>query len=219
MAFETDVVFIGEEIIFNNQSQGFTHVSWDFGDGSSSAEISPDHVYSSPGLYSVKLVAYGPDGTTVTTISDINVYEGTNSTVRITVLEYYDQYPVENASVVLYESVEDWEGENNPSQECFTTKLGKCVFEGLKNQKYYVDVWEQNHNNYQLAAEDISFIETQILEPGYIHDFFAYVDYYANKSSIVRAGKKKLVELQEVNPQVTDTRSVKKVSYTKVAIY
>jgi hypothetical protein len=124
----------------------------------------------------------------------IEVVEGINSALRITVLEYYDEYAVEDASVILYESLSDWENEINPTEEVFTTPLGKCVFEGLNYQRYYVDVWEADHDNYNLAAEDVTFIETQPLEPGYIHDFIAYVDYYepGKKAVLTRIGKKKL---------------------------
>jgi hypothetical protein len=41
-----------------------------------------------------------------------------------------------------------------------------------------VDVWEQYHDNYQLAAEDVAWIETQILVAGELNSFIAYVDYY-----------------------------------------
>ncbi len=40
-----------------------TSWSWDFGDGQTSAEQHPSHVYSSPGKYSVALTATGPGGT------------------------------------------------------------------------------------------------------------------------------------------------------------
>ncbi len=50
-------------IIFSNNSIGATSWSWDFGDGSSSTEAEPRHVYPAPGQYRVVLNASGPNGT------------------------------------------------------------------------------------------------------------------------------------------------------------
>lgn len=43
--------------LFNNTSLGGTDFKWDFGDGTSSAEINPSHLYAAAGSYTVKLVA------------------------------------------------------------------------------------------------------------------------------------------------------------------
>lgn len=49
---------IGEEVKFNNtSSEGVTYV-WDFGDGTSSDEKSPTHVYDTEGNYKVKLTTF-----------------------------------------------------------------------------------------------------------------------------------------------------------------
>gem|GEM_PF-3260974 len=50
---ETSVI-IGNEILFNNQSVGFTNFSWVFGDGNISTEQSPSHLYAAPGVYQVE---------------------------------------------------------------------------------------------------------------------------------------------------------------------
>ena len=47
-------------VSFIAQVQGTVNsLLWDFGDGSTSTETNPDHEYSDPGIYSVKLTAYG----------------------------------------------------------------------------------------------------------------------------------------------------------------
>lgn len=43
------------EVTFENLSRNAKRLSWDFGDGKQSSEPSPVHVYTDPGLYSVKL--------------------------------------------------------------------------------------------------------------------------------------------------------------------
>jgi len=45
--------FISESIVPDNV--GDAYYSWDFGDGGSSTDINPTHLYSSPGAYTVKL--------------------------------------------------------------------------------------------------------------------------------------------------------------------
>ena len=47
---------------FTNTSQGYSSVSWDFGDGGSSVLTSPTHVYTTPGIYTVTLSIYGTGG-------------------------------------------------------------------------------------------------------------------------------------------------------------
>ncbi|HLL43962.1 MAG TPA: PKD domain-containing protein, partial [Segetibacter sp.] len=43
--------------VFNNISAGGQQFYWDFGDGATSTEVSPAHVYSAPGTYTIKLRA------------------------------------------------------------------------------------------------------------------------------------------------------------------
>ena len=42
---------------FNNTSLAGQQFYWDFGDGSTSTEISPEHLYSIPGTYNIRLIA------------------------------------------------------------------------------------------------------------------------------------------------------------------
>jgi PKD repeat protein len=53
---------------FTDQSTGnITSRQWDFGDGGTSAEQNPSHVYETPGLFSVILTVIGPAGTNTAT--------------------------------------------------------------------------------------------------------------------------------------------------------
>ncbi len=47
----------GNEVTFTNLSEDFNTLLWDFGDDSVSATISPIHIYSSPGNYTISLSA------------------------------------------------------------------------------------------------------------------------------------------------------------------
>jgi gliding motility-associated-like protein len=48
---------VGVSIPFENLSQGGNLFFWDFGDGNTSNEFEPEHIYESPGTYLVQLVA------------------------------------------------------------------------------------------------------------------------------------------------------------------
>lgn len=223
--YETDIVFVGEEVEFYNTSDDAADYLWQFGDGYTSEFATPVYSYDDPGTYTVTLTAYG-SGDEVSSYSKIlTVVEGINSALRITVLEYEDEYPVEDVSVLIFETLADWEYFENPSQEVFTSALGKCVFEGLNYQRYYIDALKTDpadntitlYDNYDLAADDVAFIETQPLEPGYIHDFIAYVDYFGpgKKTVLTRIGKKKLAAENASQKKAAELRSPKENKFSK----
>ncbi len=58
VADDTEVC-VGDQICFENESTDQSRQEWNFGDGSPvNALLSPCHTYTSPGIYSVKLVVY-----------------------------------------------------------------------------------------------------------------------------------------------------------------
>ncbi|MEW5958146.1 MAG: PKD domain-containing protein, partial [Chloroflexota bacterium] len=50
-------------VTFTNSSVGADSYHWDFGDGESSMEVEPGHLYNQAGVYTVTLQASGPEGT------------------------------------------------------------------------------------------------------------------------------------------------------------
>lgn len=55
-------------VTFTDASTGsITSRSWDFGDGATSLEVSPVHVYTTPGTYTVSLTVAGPGGSNTAT--------------------------------------------------------------------------------------------------------------------------------------------------------
>jgi PKD repeat protein len=59
--------------VFNGSRSGGVSYRWDFGDGSSSAEADPRHVYARVGTYTAKLTVTYADGETQTVTSTVNV--------------------------------------------------------------------------------------------------------------------------------------------------
>ncbi|NNF01363.1 MAG: PKD domain-containing protein, partial [Bacteroidia bacterium] len=50
------------EVFFVNQSSNATTYLWDFGDGITSTEFEPSHIYNVPGFYTITLIAYSQYG-------------------------------------------------------------------------------------------------------------------------------------------------------------
>jgi hypothetical protein len=172
--------WVGEEIAFTNLSTNTAYSEWDMGDGTVSTSFNLVHYYVDPGRYNVSLKAFNKN-------NDINiasfVVDITGSELMVIVKEYFDEYVIEDASVLLYASENDWyeaDFDKAVGGEQFTNSYGECLFEGLSYQKYYVDVYYQLGNegyvNWLLGKDDILWVETQEVSGGWDHTFIAYVE-------------------------------------------
>lgn len=184
---------VGEVVFFFNRSYNATDYEWDFGDGTFSNAYEPSHAYNGSGIFTVILTAYSKSGSIDKSYLDIEVLSPTM--LEIEVLEYYDQYPVSGASVILYPTEIDWNNETNAIVEGFTNASGKVVFTNLQPRVYFVDVWHSTHNNYTLRDEDTGFIMTDRLERNQLNKFIAWVDYTDTKGTTTR-DRKQLVPLK-----------------------
>ena len=63
----------GLTVKFTNTSEGATMYQWEFGDGTSSMDESPEHAYAAGGTYSVKLTVANDDGETASKEGSITV--------------------------------------------------------------------------------------------------------------------------------------------------
>ena len=59
---DTDAGCYPLRVRFTNYSVGGTQYLWDFGDGNTSADRNPIHTFTRPGIFTVRLIAPGPDG-------------------------------------------------------------------------------------------------------------------------------------------------------------
>ena len=59
---------------YNNSTEAHTYM-WEFGDGSVSSEKAPEHTFSAPGEYKIKLTVYGPGGTVEAEDVTVTVYD------------------------------------------------------------------------------------------------------------------------------------------------
>jgi hypothetical protein len=165
---------VGQEVFFINDSQNSQAFEWDFGDGFISNDVNPSHVYTSTGTFEVKLTSFSDNGYEDVASLTINVLVPT--LLVIEVREYYEEYAVADASVILYPTLPDWDGQTNSVAEGYTNSDGVVVFSYLDHFVYYVDAWEKNHDNYGLRSEDAGFVRTPEVMPNKINFFTAWVD-------------------------------------------
>jgi len=191
---EIDRAKVGAEVFFRNTSDNADTYEWDFGDGSyASIDKNPVHIYKVAGTYNVTLTAFSKKGKRSRANMLLRVVEPT--LLVIEVLEYYDVYPVADASVILYSTLKDWDNQQNAIVEGFTDDDGIVVFGDLSPRTYYVDVWEDHHDNWQLREEDPGFIAVEVI-PEKVQWFIAWVDYYSGKGNS-RSEKKPVIRKLE----------------------
>jgi PKD repeat protein len=182
---DTETPVVGQEVFFNNESNNAERFEWDFGDGYTSVEKHPSHVFNATGSYEVSLTAISKNGLESNATMLIEVLIPT--LLEIEVREYFDEYIVPDASVILYPTSTDWDAQTNALSEGFTDKSGIVVFANLDPYVYYVDVWEAEHDNYTLRIDDIGFIRTPEVLPNTINRFVAWVDYVEHGKGTARS--------------------------------
>ena len=192
--FHTDTVTpeVGHTVLFNNDSQNATKFEWDFGDGFTSNQANPEHIYTGTGPVQVTLKVVSKSGLSdqATISMDVNI----PTLLEVEVREYNQDYIVPNADVWLYTSIIDWDQHNNNFVSVGRTDAnGFVVFSGLDPFVYYVDVYEKNYDNQILREDDIGFISTSEIVPNQINRFIAWVDYYATKGSGNRSVARSLI--------------------------
>ena len=203
--FYTDTIDpeVGREVFFTNDSHNATRFEWDFGDGYISNDKNPGHTYTGTGTFEVKLTAISKNG--LDDIASLTLEVMIPTLIEIEVLEYYDEYTVPDASVILYSSLTDWDAQTDIFSEGFTDADGIVVFSNLDPIVYYVDVWEQDHDNYALRDEDAGFVRTPQIIPHKINRFIAWVDYVEHSKGAARGSKnviiRKLERKAETKPQ------------------
>ena len=183
------VVEIEEIVYFTNLSRDADYYEWDFGDGTISTRTNPSHHYGVEGIYTVSLTAFRDERMYDRAYITLEVLMPTM--LEVTVLEYYDEFAVSNASVILYPSLYDWQNETNALVEGFTDDNGVVTFTGLDPVSYWIDVWHTNYNNYKLAGEDEYWIKTLPLEANRLNTFIAYVDEVEPPAKIKGTGVKR----------------------------
>ncbi len=195
--FHTDTIEpeVGQDVFFYNDSHDADRFEWDFGDGYISNDVNPVHRFNATGAFEVKLKAISENNFEDNASIILNVMVPT--LLEIEVVEYFDEYVVPDASIILYPTIVDWDDQTNEIAEGFTDEYGIAVFAGLEPFVHYVDVWEQNHDNYTLAAEDVGFIRTPEIIPHQINRFTAWVDYVEHTKGAAKGTRSAVIKKLE----------------------
>jgi len=72
------------QVTFTNASSNFSTVAWDFGDGGTSTENNPVHIYTAVGSYTVTLTAIAPSGGTDSYHQDITISDPNAELTKLT---------------------------------------------------------------------------------------------------------------------------------------
>ncbi len=134
------ILATNKPVYFVNCSKDAVSFNWDFGDGFSSNQKNPTHVYSQPGTYQVRMTANGYDS--FDSFTDA-VTIGGSTDLNILVMYAGTEDPVSNCQVELYDTEANWQNLINPVSEKLTTgQNGEVVFYGLSSIEYYIDAYK-----------------------------------------------------------------------------
>jgi PKD repeat protein len=191
---------VGQEVFFTSDSRNAVEFEWDFGDGWTSNDENPGHIFTGTGTFEVKLTVWSKNNVEDNAIISINVQIPT--LLEIEVLEYYQELAIPDASVFLYPTLIDWEGQKNVEAEGFTDGDGLVVFSHLGPYVYYVDVYEATHDNYALKLENVDYIRTGEIIPHKINRFTAWVDVVVRTKSGTARDRSYVIKKLERKPDI-----------------
>jgi hypothetical protein len=113
---------------FTSCSQNGVSYSWTFGDGSTSADQNPQHIFAASGTYTVTLTTTGIDGQVNSTSKDLVITDGSNLTVNP---GNYSKFYVTRVQVLNFPITDDagnsWDGPGSQADvyvESFSSGLG-----------------------------------------------------------------------------------------------
>jgi PKD repeat protein len=194
---DSDEWEVGQTVFFYNNSNNGERFEWDFGDGYTSNDRDPVHIFTSTGTYEVTLTAISKSGQSDKTSLTISIMVPT--LLEVEVREYYSEDTIPNASIILYPTLADWDAQTNMVVEGITDQDGIAVFSNLDPGVYYVDVWEATHDNYTLRNEDPGFVTTPQVSTHKIVGFIAWVDVVAHTKGEARGTRPMIVKKLERN--------------------
>ena len=176
-----DIYYINEAVNFVDCSQYVEEYEWNFGDGTTSNQRNPAHVYTMPGTYQVSLTAYGYN-TMETFMDAVTILDVVNTTdLDILVMFEGTESVVPDCEVNLYSNQIDWENLENPLFEnpAITGSDGIVVFYDLSTVAYFIDAYKGVTGGYYMNIDG----ETLALDEGLVNYYNIYVQYFTETKS------------------------------------
>ena len=176
-----DIHYVNEAVSFVDCSQYVEEYEWNFGDGTTSNQRNPAHVYTMPGTYQVSLTAYGYN-TMETFMDAVTILDVVNTTdLDILVMFEGTESVVPDCEVNLYSNQIDWENLENPLFEnpAITGSDGIVVFYDLSTVAYFIDAYKGVTGGYYMNIDG----ETLALDEGLVNYYNIYVQYFTETKS------------------------------------
>lgn len=131
-------IYNGCEVLFSNSTIGALSQEWNFGDGATSAEKSPAHIYKEPGTYIVKLKA----------VNGLDSKEATKSITVLSPQTFRKHYPSVGLDVYSVGTFTTQNGVSTISVEkngntSFKIFLEQIASDGSRNSKEVISVNRQ----------------------------------------------------------------------------
>lgn len=169
----------GEYIYFTNESLDAVYYYWDFGNGESSEEEHPRTKFSTPGDYTVTLVAENKRRT-----------DSISQTIIVkppTILEiYFYNYniysnriiPIQMATVQVWNHYDDANRGKSPVGMLNTNREGRVTFTNMEPQRYFVYMEKDTVGGKYAGGDGIGPIEQNK-----INSLYAFVNFHSDKKS------------------------------------
>lgn len=130
----------GDTINFTNNSVDAVTYLWEFGDGRTSSGESPSVIYSRPGVYAVKLTAYGKKETD-SIVQAIWINDPT--VMAFYILEPDSLTVIPDCNVLVWDNEADFTARAEPQFSGKTDTSGLEYFLNLENIMYYILVYKE----------------------------------------------------------------------------
>ncbi|MBL7113018.1 MAG: PKD domain-containing protein [Bacteroidales bacterium] len=133
----------GDTVNFISTSTDANSLDWDFGDGSTSTDESPMHIYNSTGTYTVSLTATNDDGSDEASES-VTIKDPTILAFFVT--EGQSETVITNCGVMLFETEDDLYNLENIKAGGYTDSDGYIDFYHAKPIVYYLYAFKEVAN-------------------------------------------------------------------------
>jgi len=125
----------GDTIRFINFTVHADDYLWDFGDGSSSINIDPEHIYAEAGIYEVQLSASNEAGEQ-NIAKMLTVYKPT--ILGFLAFDAADSALITNMEIWVYNSKIAWEENGEPLRKGLTDLQGTAYFPNMESEIFHI---------------------------------------------------------------------------------